>query len=393
MKILMLGWEFPPFIKGGLGPATADLAREIAKREHKLTFVLPYKLSVSSKYFNIIFAGEKPEYTNLYEAYNTAHTINREDINPDEKTRQIRSMIDEVKLYAQRLKKILKDIDYEIVHAHDWLTMPAGLTAKAFSRPLVSHIHSTEYYRSGGQGANSQVFDIEYQGMHQSDKVVCISSHVKGVVTKHYSIPESKINIVHNGVGWNAWKIDREKINKLKKRHKLVVYVGRLTIQKGVDYLLQAVKLVKEYEPEALFIIIGDGDMKEQLVNYTISENLMRHVVFTSWLDHEEIVDYYAAADLLVMPSVAEPFGLVALEAALFDTPVIMSKTSGVSDVFKHCLRVDFWDIKMLASHIINVLRKNSLKQELTLNGQRNAQVITWAKAAAKVEKIYDEIT
>jgi len=384
--------NIPLFIKGGLGPATADLAQAIARRGHKLTFVLPYKLPVSSEDFNIVFAGNKPEYADLYDAYNTAHVMSREDLSPDEKTYMIRSMVDEVKLYAQRLKKMLKDIDYDVVHAHDWLTMPAGLVAKAQGKPMVSHIHALEYYRSGGQGANSQVYNIEHQGMHQSDKVACISSHVKDVVTKSYQVPENKISIVHNGVSWHAWKIDKIKVQKLKKRHKLVVYVGRLTIQKGVDYLLQAVKLVKEHEPEVLFVIIGDGDMKEQLVNYTISENLMRNVIFTSWLDHKKITDYYAAADLVVMPSVAEPFGLVALEAALFDTPVIISKTTGVGDVFKQCLRVDFWDVKMLASHIIAVLRNKSLKQELAINGWRNAQTITWAKAAKKVERIYEEL-
>jgi glycosyltransferase involved in cell wall biosynthesis len=393
MKILMLGWEFPPFISGGLGPATAGLARELSRRGHQLTFALPYKLPVRSDDFDIVFAGDKVEYAKMYQHYSSVDILQNENLSDAEKFSLIRSMIDEVRLYAKRMKDLVKELNYDIVHAHDWLTMPAGMIVKKEKgRPLVSHVHATEYYRSGGGVPNQQVFNIEHQGMHNSEQVVCISHHVKNIVTNHYRVPEGKVSVVHNGVDWHAWRVDNEKIKNLKQRHKLVLSVGRLTIQKGVDYLLEAARLVHQYEPEALFVIIGDGDMKDQLLNYTLDHNMMKYVHFTNWLSQEQIAEYYAAADLFVMPSVAEPFGLVALEAALLDTPAIISKTSGAADVFKHCLKVDFWDARMLAANIISVLRRKSLRDELAKNGKRNAQAVTWADAAVKVENIYHHI-
>lgn len=397
MNILMLGWEFPPFIKGGLGPATADLSKELAKRGHNITFALPYKLPVSSGDFNIIFAGDKPEYSDelLYRHhYASVEILQSTTLTETEKKIKIKSLLDEVLLYAQRLKKMIKDIDYDIVHAHDWLTMPSGIVAKQDGKKgLVSHIHSSEFYRSGGSTGNKNVFAIEHQGIHSSDKIICISNHVKHVITKHYQASEGKISVVHNGVAWHSWKVDYEQIRRLKERHKkIVLSLGRLTIQKGIDYLLQAAKLVVEKDPDVLFIIVGGGDMQDQLMHFAAEEGLMKNLIFTGWIKQDEASKYYAAADLFVMPSVAEPFGLVAMEAALFDTPVIMSHTSGAADVFKHCLKTDFWDTRMLASHILAVVNYKSLKEEMTKNGKKNVGFVTWEKAAKQVEDIYKQL-
>jgi glycosyltransferase involved in cell wall biosynthesis len=272
--------------------------------------------------------------------------------------------------------------------------MCAGVEAKKVSgKPLVVHVHATEFDRTGGEHANPFVYDIEKSGLDAADKVVTVSEYTKEIVSKKYGTPLEKIEVVHNGNSYEEYSVNSEKLQLLenikKGGDKLVLFLGRITLQKGPDWFLKTAKKVLDIMPNVTFIVTGSGDMEEQMVSEAGDLGISDKIIFTGFLRGEETDAIFRAADLYVMPSVSEPFGLVALESASRGTPVLISKQSGVSEVLKHSLKADFWDTDEMTDKIIAVLENKPLLEDLQKNGRIEASGVTWDKAAEKLVNLY----
>ncbi|MDD5750040.1 MAG: glycosyltransferase family 4 protein [Candidatus Pacebacteria bacterium] len=395
LKVLMFGWEFPPFNSGGLGVACYGLTKALAKQGVEVIFVLPKKINCSADFCRIIFADENP--------VDAEKIISAAYLTPDQYgkvTRQLfmgaRGLVDEVVRYGLLARQIAEREDFDIIHSHDWLCYPAGIAAKEVSgKPLVAHIHATEFDRTGGTGVNQQVYAIEKQGFETADRITAVSDFTRQKVVEYYGINPAKVKVVHNALERERSVQNFETIlnlSGLKEKFKIVLFLGRLTLQKGPDYFLRAAAKVLEKSPDVYFIMAGSGDMEAQLINQSIDLGIADRVIFTGFLRDQNLARVYQMADLYVMPSVSEPFGLTALEALGHGTPVIISKQSGVSEVIKNCLRVDFWDINQMAGKILAVLNYPVLKNTLKENGAGEVEKITWDNSAVACLNIYNEI-
>jgi glycosyltransferase involved in cell wall biosynthesis len=299
-----------------------------------------------------------------------------------------------------RAAELVKGGDYEIIHAHDWMSFKAGIAAKQIlDKPLIVHVHSTEIDRTGGNGQDDYIFEIEKQGMEQADLVITVSAHTKEIVEKYYGIDSKKVQVVHNGIDLDDYspppqipEEDNELVGFKSQGFKIVLFVGRITIQKGPDYFIYAAKKVLEYYPKAIFVVTGSGDMEHRMINLAAELGISDRVLFTGFLRGAELQRIYSLADLFVMPSVSEPFGLTALESVVNGTPVLVSKQTGVSEVLTHVLTADFWDTDEMASKILAVLSYDSLSITLLENGQTQARSINWKSAAQKCVSIYKNI-
>jgi glycosyltransferase involved in cell wall biosynthesis len=299
------------------------------------------------------------------------------------------NLISEVERFALIASEIVKDIDCDIIHVHDWMTGIAGIQAKKIlKKPLVMHIHSTEYDRTAGW-PNLMILNYEKVGLQNADLIIAISEYTKNILIDRYSIPSDKIEVVHNAINP---KINSGLMEKTISNDKIVLFLARLSIQKGADFLLKAAQKVLQIKRNVKFVIVGKGPMLKTLINLAISLDISDNVIFTGALSHEDVDKAYRYADLFVMPSVSEPFGLTCLEAIKNGTPVIISKQSGVSEVVKNCLKVDYWDIDMMASKIISVLNHDSLSESLSENGYFDLRGLTWDKQADKVIAIYQKL-
>lgn len=401
MKLLMFGWEFPPYHKGGLGIATYNLALALAKEGVELTFVLPKRLDVKMNEFNILFA-EGLKSIKVYELDSslTPYISSQEYLNQGWNKLGLygSSLFSEVKRYADVVKQIVSDGDYDVVHAHDWLTIGAGIQAQQnLQKPLINHVHATEVERSGGNGVNEVVYALEKEGLNKSDAIITVSAKTKDLVAENYYISHNKIHVVHNGIDVSQHNSNLgpdESIMRLKaKGKKIILYLGRLTIAKAPDIFLKAFKRLLEYEKDAILVFVGNGEMEAQLINYVSENKISDKVLFTGWVsDKEKINSLYKTADLFVMPSIMEPFGLVALESAINNTPTLISKQSGVSEVLNHALKVDFWDVDEMVNMMLAVFKYSSLHSTLQENGKKEALGVTWQKAAHKCIKLYEKL-
>jgi glycosyltransferase involved in cell wall biosynthesis len=299
-------------------------------------------------------------------------------------------------MYAQKAASIAQKVQFDLVHAHDWLTFPAGIIASSLShRPLVSQVHATEFDRSGGTGANPTVYSIEKRGLDQAAKVIAVSNYVKNLLSRYYYTDTTKVAVVHNGIDAQdfAHTPPGDPLAPLKQAgFKVVTFIGRLTLQKGVDYFLRAAQLVIHHHPKVAFLIVGSGDMEHQLIEQVASAGISDHVLFAGFLRGSLLKSVYQHSDLFVMPSVSEPFGLTALESIAAGTPTIISHQSGVSEVINHALKVNFWDVEEMANQILAVITHSSLHRTLKTEGLVEVQKSTWAAAAAKTIAIYREI-
>jgi glycogen(starch) synthase len=393
----MFGWEFPPYNSGGLGTACFGLSRALVRQNVRITFVLPKRLAVSSNDLRLVFADEHAikltEVNSLLYPYVTSeeYILDREHIKNDIYGR---TLLEEVVRYARAARKIAKKEQFDIIHAHDWLSFLAGIEAKNVSgKPLVVHVHATEFDRTGGQGVNQNVYNIERRGLHFADKIIAVSNLTKQKIVEHYGINPSKIKVIHNGVDREDYRKLSEQLAHLKRENKkIVLYAGRITIQKGPEYFIRAARRVLDYYPDAVFVVAGSGDMERQIMMEAAYLGISDRILFAGFLRGDELNAIYQAADLYVMPSVSEPFGITPLEALVNDTPVLISRQSGVSEVLTHALKSDFWDTEDMANKIISVLMHNSLKETLRENGCREVEKISWKEAARKCVDLYRNI-
>lgn len=402
-KVLMLGWEFPPYNSGGLGVACLGLAQALGNCNVEISFVLPKKIDVEYDNIRLLFANV-PNIN--FEGIDTSLTPY---ITSTEYGDRIRSMVgdiygatlfEETIRYAGLVGEIAQREDFDVIHAHEWLSFLAGIEAKRVSgKPLIVHVHATSYDQSGRGEVDPRVYRIEKKGMEEADIVIAISQYVKDTLIEKYGIDPDKIRIVHNGVlqvsdGEDGMDDSENKILSFKDAgYNIVLFLGRITVQKGPDYFLKAAKRVLEYEPKTIFVMAGSGDMEGQMIRESVELGISDKVFFTGFVRGAERGCLFRSADLFVMPSVSEPFGLVPLEALMEgDTPVLISKQSGVAEVLTHALKVDFWDTEEMANQIIAVLRHSPLREQLRKLGRAEAGGVTWDKAAEKVVDIYKKL-
>jgi len=278
---------------------------------------------------------------------------------------------------------------FDIIHAHDWMTYPAGLAIAAKSgKPLVVHLHSTEFDRSG-ENVQQQVYDIERRGMHGASAVICVSRMTAAVAAERYAVRPEKIAVVYNGIDTSA---RRKSTSAMTRREKVVLFLGRLTMQKGPEYFLTVAKRVLTLMDNVKFIVAGSGDRFHSTVNRASEMGIGHKVLFTGFLRGDDVAQAFGRADLYVMPSVTEPFGIAPLEAISHGVPVIISKSSGVSEVLEHALKVDFWDIEEMANKIVAVLRHPPLARTLREHALAEIRQMTWEKAAGECLAVYRQV-
>ncbi len=424
MRIFMLGWEFPPFISGGLGTACYGLTKAMDQLGMDVTFVLPRM--VESTYaahvkllspssctsttsfmfselknvrFHAISSALKPYSTPDVYRQRIEETLRQKQkmhggtisaasqfVGSDDYSRD---MYTEVHRYAAVAAELAKNEPFDIVHAHDWMTYPAGIAVAAITeKPLIVHVHSTEFDRSG-EHVNQVIYDIERQGMERADKVIAVSHYTRSVIISRYGISGEKVEVVYNGVERNGnWSLAETGINN---NEKIVLFLGRITMQKGPEYFLQAAKKVLEMMDDVKFVMVGSGDMMHRSIEMAAELGIGHKVLFTGFLRGEDVQKIYKMADLYVMPSVSEPFGIAPLEALNNDVPVIISKQSGVSEVLIHALKVDFWDTNEIANKIVAVLKYPPLRETLANHGNYEVRKLRWKDAAEKCIRIYEE--
>ena len=402
MQILMFGWEFPPINSGGLGVACHGIVEGLIGNGQHVFLVLPKVMPemqmFDSKAFKLFAAHESGGSvqamnipSGLYSPYANMESYRK--FMEKMKGKGIENLygedlFEEVYRYAAKASMHAKDVPHDIIHTHDWLTAEAGIQAKNISdKPHVMHVHATELDRSG-DNPNQHVYDMERRGMEHSDRIIAVSDRTKQMLMKHYGVPEFKIDVVHNAVQPNFSIY--HKTHHINKTDKIVLFLGRMTMQKGPDYFLKMAKKVLEKRKGVKFVMAGDGDMMQQIVKMAVDLGIERNVLFAGFLRGDEIERTYSAADLYVMPSVSEPFGLTPLEAIRNGAPVLISRQSGVSEVIKNALRVDFWDIDEMTNKVIAVLDYPELHSTLKEHGAKEVERMSWLEQAKHIISSYD---
>ncbi len=432
----MLGWEFPPFISGGLGTACYGLTKAMSAIGTDVVFVLPRPVSTPfSTHVRLVSARpgstlalpstefRLDEFERVtFRAVNAALTdpySTAADWEQSRRAEQARlagqtpleaaagevfappqasgkgapyagDLFNEVQRYAALASEIARQESFDVVHAHDWMTFPAGLAVAGIKgKPLVVHVHSTEFDRSG-LNIDQRIYDIERRGMQGAIRIIAVSYLTKNLITHHYGITEQKVEVVYNAIDANGNGFDEEKYS-IDKDEKIVLFLGRITMQKGPEYFLAAAKKVLEVMDNVKFVMAGSGDMIRRTIEMAAAMGIGHKVLFTGFLRGSDVEKVFKMADLYVMPSVSEPFGIAPLEAMSHDVPVIISKQSGVSEVLQHALKVDFWDINEMANKIIAVLRHPPLATTLRQHGNFEVRRMSWTDAARSCVHVYEQ--
>lgn len=421
MKVLMFGWEFPPYISGGLGTACFGLTQGLLAKGADITFVLPKlvgptapgpmkivganhvhlryasaikKLQEKELKFVEVFSSLKPyltetSYVQQMEQFRDQE-IARRFPNPglvDVSSDYSGNLIDEVGRYATIGAILGADEEHDVIHAHDWMTFLAGIEAKKQSKkPLVVHVHSTEFDRSG-DSPNPDIYWIEKQGMDAADYIIAVSQRTKDIIVQRYHQQADKVTVVHNAITKEPG-IAKENAGKLLKE-KIVLFLGRVTVQKGPDYFLEAASIVHKKLKNVRFVMAGVGDMLPRMIERAAALRIHDRFHFTGFLRGVERERIFAMSDVYVMPSVSEPFGLTPYEVMKYGVPVILSKQSGITEVVENAIKVDFWDIQKLAGAIISVLTDSQVSQSLSEGSAREWAEVDWSTAADKVNDLY----
>ena len=499
MRVLMLGWEFPPFISGGLGTACYGLTKALSGRGVRVTFVLPKAIgaehrgsqraggraltqadhvkllapqsesaaggdrspaAVASTYAvashpagadagadtgpqpypppsrstaaiegwdrpanggfeNVIFKAVPSRMVSPYTApartvADASHTTplkptdshpsaappadalsSLSSADPGPGNDYAGDLVAEARRYAQLCVDLSRGESFDVVHAHDWLTFPAGVAVAAVSgRPLVVHVHSTEYDRAGAN-AHRDIVDVERRGVQAADRVIAVSNFTRAVLIERYGVDPNRVEVVHNGIdnGTLPPPANRKSLaSAAPGRDRLVLFLGRITMQKGPEYFVEAARKVLGKVRDVKFVMAGAGDKIHEVQQLARQHGIADRMSFTGFLRGPEVDRIYRMADVYVMPSVSEPFGIAPLEAISHDVPVIISKTSGVSEVLRHALKVDFWDTDEIANKIVAVLRHPALAQTLRENAEQEVRKLTWAESASKVVGVYEDV-
>ncbi|EKB50541.1 glycosyltransferase family 4 protein [Cecembia lonarensis] len=424
MKVLMFGWEFPPHISGGLGTACYGLVKGLVHHKQDIIFVVPklwgdeepladfvnasdvvidYRerkfkkiwknltyLEVSS--FLVPYLG--PEEFKKYTDY-TLH--DRTDVDESVFSNKFefsgkygKDLIKEVSRYALVAAQIAKSKDHDLIHAHDWLAYPAGIAAKEISgKPFIAHIHATQFDRAGEGGGQGPVYEIEKAGLLAADHILAVSHLTKKVVIEKYGVDPNKVSVLHNAV------LDASIIQSSVRKNvpeKIVTFLGRITFQKGPEYFVEAAKKVIDRDPNVRFVMAGSGDLLNRMVERVAELGMGTKFHFTGFLKGKDVDDMYAISDVYVMPSVSEPFGIAPLEAVRHNTPVIISKQSGVAEVLRNAIKIDFWDVDAMADAIFGLLHYHSISKMFKELGSEELKKLKWEHVAAKLVTVYEKL-
>lgn len=416
MKALMFGWEFPPHILGGLGTASYGLTKGMADNgDMDITFVIPKPHGDEEKGFaRIIGANSTPiawrevnyDYVNsrignvmdpqLYfdmrnHIYADFNYMKLNDLGCIEFSgRYPDNLVEELNNYSVVAGVIARTLDFDVIHSHDWLTYPAGIHAKQVTgKPLVIHVHATDYDRSRGN-VNPTVFGIEKDGMNQADHIITVSNLTRRTVIEKYGISPDKVTTVHNAV--EPLPQEYLDIKAPQKRDKVVTFLGRITMQKGPEYFVEAAAAVLKKVPNVRFVMAGGGDMMEKMIRLAARRNISDRFHFIGFLRGKEVYEMYKASDVFIMPSVSEPFGIAPLEAMQMGVPSIISKQSGCAEILSNVIKVDYWDVEEMANAIYSIITYPAMYRQLHEQGLEEVSQIVWKKAGAKVIDIYKRI-
>ncbi len=391
----MLGWELPPFNSGGLGVASYNLCKALSLNNGiDIEFILPYNSQHNIDFMRITPAIDQSikSIKRSGIAYDSFSYIDEQG-----QTRWL-SMHDQQQIYEHAVSNLVENTTFDILHAHDWLTFRAALKVRERKNvPIILHVHSIESDRSGNKHGNPAVQDIEYSAMNLADRIIAVSNYTKLKIMEDYNVPENKIEVVHNKI--NPYEfVDYDQSNvysglaKFKEAgYSVVTSIGRLTIQKGLPNLLHAFKLVVEKNPKTILFIVGSGEQYRELIELAAYLNIGQNVMFADFQRGKNYRDAYLIGDLFVMPSVSEPFGITALEAIGYNSPILISKQSGVAEIIKNSLKVDFWDINEMANQISAVISDRVLHDELLNNSKREFENLSWDDAANDIHGIYNQ--
>ena len=422
-SILLIGWEYPPHIAGGLGIACEGLARGLATRGHRVRFLLPrlYGDEVAPPGVELtaprvpsdITAGERERLERglgeLAESWVNVSPYDSQ-LYGSETLTQSRAFSKrvaagtleleggyglrlhwEIGLYAEVAAMMARRNPPDVIHAHDWMCFRAGLAARAASgRPLVCHVHATEFDRSG-EHPNPEVYDLERRAVHECDHVVAVSRYTKDILVRHYGVAASKVSVVYNGVDLDRAGGPTGEEQRPIRDH-VVLFLGRMTFQKGPDYFVRAAQLVIRRMPNVRFVMAGGGDMYHRMIEFAADLGIGAHFHYTGPLSREDVRRLYRTSDLYILPSVSEPFGITPLEAISHGVPVIISKQAGVGELVEGCLKVDFWNVEELAEKIVVLLKNSTLADTLREQSQVEVRRITWGRSAERLESVFESL-
>ncbi len=422
----MFGWEFPPHISGGLGTACYGLTHGLTELKNmQVIFVVPKAFGDEDQTkVKLIGANQIPIASSNFQFADTEKSMEYVEVdslvvpymNEEEfwmaksmklsgKTRFVKTdegfqiefsgsyganLIQEIKNYALVAEQIAALQTFDVIHAHDWLAYPAGMAAKKVSgKPLVVHVHATDFDRSGGS-VNPRVYAIERDGMEAADKVITVSNLTRDTVINKYGVDPKKVVTVYNAVE----PVEEENAELPQKgfNEKIVSFLGRITMQKGPEYFIEAAKMVLRKMNNVRFVMAGSGDMHEAMIRRTAELGIADRFHFTGFLKGSDISALFRMTDVFVMPSVSEPFGIVPLEAMQFDVPVIISNQSGVSEVLEHAIKIDFWDTFAMADSIYGILNYPSLSEHFKKEGKNEVENLRWVNAARNVKRVYETL-
>lgn len=421
----MFGWEFPPHISGGLGTASYGLTRGMLHHDLDIIFVVPKTHGDEEKSkIKLISAEEVPvairekdlhyfrdrfKYIEIESAlvpYMDPEEFERmreKEITSVREESVIRTnekltftgtysgdLYGEVARYALIGASLGQEEEFDLIHAHDWLAYPAGIAAKkASGKPLVIHVHATEFDRTGEQ-VNETVFNIEKTGMEQADLIIAVSNMTRNIVIERYGISPDKVFTVHNAVDFS--ETDHQEEVERHTPEKIVTFLGRITFQKGPEYFIEAARKVLEHDKNVRFVMAGSGDMMNSMIRRVAELRISMNFHFTGFLRGGDVDKMFGMSDVYVMPSVSEPFGISPLEAMRSNVPVIISKQSGVAEILKHAIKVDFWDVDGIADSIYGILNYGALTRTFRRFGKEEVYKLKWENAAFLVKQLYENL-
>ncbi len=415
MKALMFGWEFPPHILGGLGTASFGLTRGMTEcGDMDITFVIPKPWGDEDKSFlkiiganctpiawrehseeyvrqRIGYCMEPQQYFNLrnhiYADFNYLHFLN--DLGCIEFSgRYPDNLLEEINNYSIVAGVIARSDNFDVIHSHDWLTYPAGIHAKKVTgKPLVIHVHATDFDRSRGN-VNPTVFGIEKDGMYWADHIITVSDLTRQTVIDKYGIDPRKVTTVHNAVEPVSPEIEAiEPIRNTKD--KIVTFLGRITMQKGPEYFVEAAYRVLQRTKNVRFVMAGSGDMMNEMIRLASARGIADRFHFTGFLKGKQVYEMLKSSDVYIMPSVSEPFGISPLEAMQVGVPSIISFQSGCAEILTNVIKIDYWDIEAMADAIYSIVTYPAMYEHLKIEGKAEVDEIVWEKAGKKVIDIY----
>lgn len=421
----MFGWEFPPHITGGLGTACLGLTQALRRLGFGITFVLPKLMGgegqgglrlLSAEEVGANFTREEllflPRDLRIYAVDSFLHPYadsvelfqeaggehQEEQLKFQHWNREFfrfsgsygKNLMQEVWRYALVASSVARHEQFDVIHAHDWLTYPAGIEAKRISgKPLVVHVHATEFDRSG-ENVNQLVYDIERAGMEAADRVITVSYRTRDIVIQRYGIDPSRVVAIHNAVEFDQDSDHAHIVPPFPER--VVTFLGRITFQKGPDYFVEAAHRVLSRDGNVRFVMAGSGDMLERMIRRVAELKMSTRFHFAGFLRGEEVDRMYRMSDVYVMPSVSEPFGITPLEAMRSQVPVVISKQSGVAEVLKYAMKVDFWDVDAMADAIYGMLHYGALSRFFQHHGQQEVTTLKWDSAALHVGEVYRQV-